>query len=348
MFRRSRRGRKLRYRKPRFKNRSKPKGWLAPSLIHRVTTTLTWVNKLIRLAGVDSIAVELVKFDMQKMVNPEISGIEYQQGELAGYEVREYLLEKWNRTCAYCKKRNVPLQIEHINPKSRGGSNRISNLTLACSKCNLKKGTQTAKEFGFPNIQAKARLPLKDAAAVNSTRNRLWSELCNLNLPIEAGTGGQTKYNRTKFKLPKEHWIDAACVGNMDYLEIKTGQSLLIKCTGHGSRIMCRTDKYGFPRCRPKCPSRVFGFKTGDIVKANLLKGKNKGSNTGRVLVRKTGSFKVDKADGINYKYCRHLHKADGYSYDIKKEVHLNFRSKTSFPWINTGVSASSKRLTLV
>ena len=31
------------------------------------------------------------------MENAEISGVEYQQGELQGYEVREYLLEKWGR-----------------------------------------------------------------------------------------------------------------------------------------------------------------------------------------------------------------------------------------------------------
>ena len=56
----------------------------------------------------------------QLMANPEISGIEYQQGELQGYEVREYLLEKFGRKCAYCGAENVPLEVEHIIPKSRG------------------------------------------------------------------------------------------------------------------------------------------------------------------------------------------------------------------------------------
>jgi hypothetical protein len=48
---------------------------------------------------------------LQKLENPEISGIAYQQGTLAGYELREYLLEKWGRKCAYCDATNVPLQI---------------------------------------------------------------------------------------------------------------------------------------------------------------------------------------------------------------------------------------------
>jgi 5-methylcytosine-specific restriction endonuclease McrA len=81
------------------------------------------------------------------MDNPEISGVEYQQGTLFGYEVREYLLEKWDRKCAYCEKENLPLQIEHIHPKSKGGSNRISNLCLACEKCNTKKGTKPIAQF---------------------------------------------------------------------------------------------------------------------------------------------------------------------------------------------------------
>jgi hypothetical protein len=85
---------------------------------------------------ISSISVEAVRFDMQQMENPEISGIEYQQGTLAGYECREYLLEKWGRKCAYCDAENVPLQIEHIQPKGRRGSDRISNLTLACRPCN--------------------------------------------------------------------------------------------------------------------------------------------------------------------------------------------------------------------
>lgn len=66
------------------------------------------------------------------MENSEISGVGYQQGTLAGYEVREFLLEKWKRTCAYCGAKDTKLEIEHIQPRSKGGSNRVSNLCLAC------------------------------------------------------------------------------------------------------------------------------------------------------------------------------------------------------------------------
>ena len=192
-LRRSRRNRKTRYRKPRFLNRTRPKGWLPPSLESRIVNTLTWVNRIRRFCPIAAISTEHVKFDTQLMQNPNMSGIEYQQGELLGYEIREYLLEKWGRKCAYCDKTNIPLEIEHIVPKSRGGSNRVSNLTLACTPCNQKKGTQTAEEFGYPEVQAKAKKPLRDAAMMNATRWALYNRLKQIGLPIECGTGSQDK-----------------------------------------------------------------------------------------------------------------------------------------------------------
>ncbi len=146
-LRRGRRNRKTRYRQARFLNRTRPQGWLAPSLQHRVETTLTWVNRLRRHAPITGISQELVRFELQQMENPEISGAEYQQGTLFGYELREYLLNKWDRKCAYCGAENVPLQIEHIHPKAKGGTNRVSNLCLACEPCNIKKGTQDIQVF---------------------------------------------------------------------------------------------------------------------------------------------------------------------------------------------------------
>ena len=181
--RRGRRSRHPRYRQARFLNRTRPKGWLAPSLRHPVETTLTWVNKLSRLAPVRTIFQELVRLALQQIENPEISGVEYQQGVLAGYEVREYLLAKWDRRCAYCGTENVPLQVEHIHPKANGGTNRISNLCLACEPCNLKKGTQDIKIFLakkpeiLKRILAQSKHPLKDASAVNSTRWALFTRL---------------------------------------------------------------------------------------------------------------------------------------------------------------------------
>ena len=115
-------------------------GWVAPSLMSRVFNIHTWVNRLREVYPVSSLALELVKFDTQLMDNPEIKGIEYQQGALHGYEVREYLLEKHKRKCAYCGAKDTAFEVEHIIPKALGGTNQINNLTLACRDCNAKKG----------------------------------------------------------------------------------------------------------------------------------------------------------------------------------------------------------------
>jgi len=323
--RRGRRNRHTRYRQPRFSNRTRPQGWLAPSLEHRVLTTLTWVDKLIKLAPIGSIAQELVRFDLQQLENPEISGIEYQQGTLLGYEVREYLLDSWDRKCAYCGIQNIPLQVEHIRPKARGGTNRISNLCLACDSCNKKKDTQEIEQFlakkpdVLKRIQAQRKRPLKDAAAVNSTRWALFNQLKKTELPVTTGSGGQTKFNRTRLQLPKSHWLDAACVGKVEELKVLTSQPLLIKATGHGTRQMCGTDKFGFP-IRHKSRKQIhFCFQTGDIISATVTAGKKVGSYMGRVLCRASGSFdivtKMGRVAGISHKYCKPIHKKDGYSY---------------------------------
>ena len=164
-YRRRRRSKNLRYRPARFDNRTRKKGWLAPSLQHRVDTTIAWVNKIKTWAPLRGIAQELVRFDTQLMQNSEIKGVEYQQGTLQGYEVREYLLEKFQRQCAYCNAKNIPLEIEHIVPKSAGGSNRISNLALACHLCNQKKGSLPIQAFvknplKIAKILAQAKAPL--------------------------------------------------------------------------------------------------------------------------------------------------------------------------------------------
>ena len=310
-LRRGRRSRNLRYRAPRFLNRSKPKGWLPPSLQHRVDTTLSWVNRLRRLAPVSGIAQELVKFDTQLMQNPDISGVEYQQGELAGYELKEYLLEKFGRRCVYCAKSDVPLNVEHIVPKARGGSNRLSNLAIACVECNQKKGAKPIEEFlkGKPELLARVRkqlkTPLRDAASVNATRWALFEALRATGLPIRTGSGALTKFNRHCFGVPKEHWFDALCVGRINGVSYEPGMKVLnVSCTGRGQYKRTRTDKFGFPICH--------------FMRTTVQKGKHPGIWTGRAFPSNDGSvvlilpeFRI-KGRARN---CSILSLSDGYGY---------------------------------
>ena len=327
-YRRRRRSANTRYRAPRFDNRGRPEGWLAPSLQHRVDTTMSWMRRLMHIAPVTGFSVESVRFDMQKMRNPEISGTEYQQGELAGYEMREYLLEKWGRKCAYCGAENTPLQVEHIIPRARGGSDRVSNLTLACEVCNQSKGARPIEEFlrKKPELLAKilahTKAPLSSAAAVNSTRNALLREMRSLGLPVETGSGGLTKYNRTRLGLPKSHVFDALCVGFVDSATVLTSDVLHVRCTGRGQYARTLPDKYGFPRAYLPRNKQFFGFATGDIVRAVVPKGKYMGTHVGRIAVRARGTFALSGSDGtidVNHKYCVLLQRSDGYGYNKVK-----------------------------
>ncbi|EQD24045.1 MAG: hypothetical protein D084_Lepto4C00616G0001 [Leptospirillum sp. Group IV 'UBA BS'] len=348
-FRRRRRS-NLRHRTPRFDNRTKPEGWLAPSLQHRVDTTVAWVNRFRKLVPVAALSQELVRFDMQKMENPETSGALYQQGTLAGYEVREYLLEKWGRSCAYCGAENAPLEVDHIHPRSRGGSDRISNLTLACRPCNERKGSNPVETFlarrpeVLARVLSRAKAPLRDASAVNATRWALFRSLTQTGLPVEQASGGRTKWNRTRFGLPKSHCLDAACVGKVDRIEGGNRPVLSIKATGRGSYQRTRLDSFGFPRGILTRKKAHFGFATGDLVRAVVTTGKKIGTYVGRVAVRASGSFNLQAGSGlvqgISHKVCRLLQRADGYGYSLATS---NRKESAFLPGINAGVSIARR-----
>ena len=330
--RRSRRQRHTRYRKPRFTNRRRRLGTLPPSLESRVCNIITWVRRLQHLCPVTAISQELVRFDTQALDTPDIEGVQYQQGQLLGYEVREYMLLAWNHQCAYCDAREVPLELDHIIPRSKHGSNRVSNLTLACHACNQRKGNQDIRVFlrdepeRLARILCQVKAPHRDVAAVNATRWALYERLTALGLPVECGSGGLTKYNRTRRGLPKKHWCDAACVGRStpQQLDVSGIVPVQISATGHGSRHMCRIDKYGFPRTGPKQHKRVQGFQTGDLVRAVVKDGRRAGTYVGKVAVRTRGYFNIATSQGvvqgITYRFCRLIARADGYCYYQRKE----------------------------
>ena len=325
-YRRNRRARHTRYRQPRFDHHTRPDGWLPPARQHRVDTPLTWVNRFRRFALMDGLAVERVTFDMPRMQNAAISGVEYPQGELQGYEVREYLWEQFNRTCCYGAETNVPLEIEHVMAKANGGSNRVSNWCLACRPCTQKKGAQRIEVFLakkpalLAKLKAQLKKPLASAAAVNATRNAILAALCATALPVETGRGAQTKFNRTRLGYPKAHWIDAACVGDSGAtvtLDPNT-RPLLMKATGHGVRQRGRPDRYGFPRNPAPRVKKFAGDQTGDIVTANIPHGKFAGRDVGRIAIRHRPSFRISTGGAVFDVHPKNLikiHSADGYVY---------------------------------
>jgi hypothetical protein len=273
---------------------------------------------------------------MQKLENPDIAGVEYQQGTLYGYEIREYLLEKFKRTCAYCGAKNVPLQVEHIVPRAKGGTDRVSNLVIACGDCNQSKGSQLldtwlSSKFGkakgakiAKRVRAQAKAPLKDAAAVNSTRWALYWALRGTGIPVKTGSGGHTKWNRSRFGVPKTHTLDALCVGEVAGVVSWPSRVIIAKATGRGTYARTVPNKYGFPRLQRPRTKQFYGFQTGDLVRAVVPSGKKSGTYVGWVTVRTRGYFDIRTpaglVSGISYRYCTKLQRSDGWKWGGQAE----------------------------
>ena len=337
-IRRSRRQRKTRYRQARFLNRTKPKGWLPPSLVSKAENILNWVIRFAKLAPLSKFALETAKFDMQKLENPNIQGVDYQRGRMYGYaDKKAYLFEREQGCCIYCSihASKAKMEIEHVVPRSRGGTDSLNNLVLSCHACNQAKGNQDVQTYlkGKPSVLKRVKVHLginyRDAAHTNSIRlyvmNKLRAMADAIGATLKVGFGSTTKENRLSLGLPKDHWIDAA-VCTSDGVSVKVEPSLkplIIKAVGRGSRQFCKMDRYGFPRTAPKPRSKnFFGFKTGDMVRVTIpVDAKIKtpaGTYTGRVAVRSSGHFDVKTKDAkltVSHKYCKPTHLMDGYSY---------------------------------
>jgi 5-methylcytosine-specific restriction endonuclease McrA len=268
-YRRTRRSRKTRYRAARWANRRRSPGWLPPSLRARAEATVKAVRLVARVLPIRQINVEIGSFDTQKMQKPEILGGSYQQGQLQGYLLREYLLAKWQRQCAYCHTSGVPLQVEHLIPKSRGGSDRASNLVIACEPCNKRKGTRTAEEFGYPEIQAQARVPLKDAAHISSIKTAVVDALAQQfgSERVAVTYGFETKYQRIQvLNLPKSHANDAVAIACAIGEVVKPLTTVYqLRCVPRGNYQM-----YNGEHSEHKvwAPRKVKGWKLYELVEA--------------------------------------------------------------------------------
>lgn len=334
-YRRRRRSANLRYRAPRSRNRTRPPGWLPPSLRHRVDTTFSLAGRLCRYAPVTDLHLERVAFDTHSMTaGTLLRTAERQQGALAGTSTRAQLRGRWNSSCAYCGASNVPLNIEHLRPRSRGGSDRISNLVLACAPCNRAKASKPVDVFltDRPELLARilqqARAPLSDAAAMNATCWELTDRLAALGRPLHAWSGALTRRNRHAMGLHKTHTLDALSVGRLDHesgdrIVRFTGRALIAKSTGRGSYARTTPDRYGFPRLLRPRRKQHFGYVTGDLVRAVVPSGKWAGTWTGRVSVRARGQHSLTTPEGrisVSFRNLRLLQRGDGYAYSSRSE----------------------------
>ncbi len=318
----------LRYREPRFNNRTKPAGWLPPSIRHRVIGIINWTKRLKRIAPITKATLELVSFDTRKLKDPNVKGNQYQRGPLHAKTLRQYLLTKHKGKCFYCNTATGPMEIEHITPRAKGGITAINNLVLACRQCNIAKGTQSITDVlkGKPDLLASLKdsynTTYRDAAAVNASQAMLLQELRQLGLDVETADGANTYENRVRLGLPKTHCIDAACVGFVSNVINAHKQSIMsVWSMGRGRYQRTLLYRNGFPRAYIPRVKRHYGFQTGDICQAIVTTGKKIGAYTGRIAVRSRGYFDIRTKTGlitdISHRFFRIIQRADGYQYQF-------------------------------
>ena len=205
-YRRTRRSR-LWHRQPRFDNRSKPDGWLAPSIQHKLDSHIRLIEEIKKILPITDITVEVANFDIQKIKNPDIQGEEYQNGVLKNFwNVREYVLHRDNHTCQHCngKSGDKILQVHHVHGKKEGATDRPEELLTVCKTCHDKH------HEGISIIPDKEICRFKPETFMTIVRWKLVNQLKEMYGDIVHHTYGYiTKANRISIGIPKSHVNDA-------------------------------------------------------------------------------------------------------------------------------------------
>ena len=267
--RRSRRNRKTRYRKSKFQNRvkSKHKGWLAPSIESKINSHFRVVRDVYKMIPINRIVVETASFDIQKIQNPDISGVGYQKGDQLGFDnVREYVLWRDGHICQCCKgksKDNI-LEVHHIESRKTGG-NSPSNLITLCRTCHAGYHKGTVK---LPS-KIKRGMSFRDSTFMGIMRWTFYNRLKEIYHNVYMTYGYVTKHNRIKNHLPKEHYIDAYCIaGNfgaerLDYYYYQ-------KCVRKTNRQIHKAKMLkGGKKKLNQAPKYIKGFQLFDKVQYN-------------------------------------------------------------------------------
>ena len=314
--RRTRRNRKTRYRKPRFDNRRRKEGWLAPSIQNKVDSHLTVIRKVHEILPVTKIIVEVASFDIQKIKNPTISGTEYQQGEQSDFwNVREYVLFRDCHTCQCCKGKSKDkiLNVHHIESRKTGGD-APNNLITLCETCH------TGYHKGIVKLPKTIHrgMSFKDASFMGIMRWAFYNKLKEIYPNVSLTYGYITKNIRIRNCLPKEHYIDARCIsGNPKAISDGTVYyQKKVRC--HNRQIHKSTILKGGIRKRNQTPYDVMGFRLFDKVK---WKGQNCfifcRRSTGRMDLRLLNGTKINAS--VGYKNLKLIEMRKHYLIEQRK-----------------------------
>ena len=227
MYRRDRRNRKTRYRKPRFLNRKRKEGWLPPSIEGKLDANFFWIDKFCSLVPNPILHIEVGKFDIAKMINPSINGVEYQQGQCAGYyDVRYFVFDRDNYTCQVCgKSKDKILHTHHIVYKSLGGTDRADNLVTVCTECHTSKNHKEDGILYKWMKKGKKVKQYKEATFMNILRVRTYKRYPNAIITY----GSVTTPKRKELGLEKTHYNDAIAITDIASIKENVNQIFYIK-----------------------------------------------------------------------------------------------------------------------
>lgn len=317
--RRTRRNRKTRYRKPRFNNRKKEDGWLAPSVRQKIQCHLKIVENVHKILPITKIVVETTSFDIQKIKNPDIHGEEYQQGDQLGFwNVREYVLFRDNHTCQCCKGKSKDkiLNVHHIESRKIGGD-APNNLTTLCETCHQgyhKGNVQSPKSI-------RRGATFKDATFMGIMRWAFYDDLKNKYPNTHMTYGYITKNTRIKNNLPKEHYIDARCISGNPLAEPLGYYFYQKKVRRHNRQIHKANILKGGRRKRNQTDYLVKGFRLFDKVSYDgrpyFIFGRR---TNGYFDIRNLSREKVNKGS-ISYKGLKFLETVKGYLVETRGQV---------------------------
>ena len=280
MYRRTRRSRKIRYRKPRFNNRGK-KGKIVPSIKSKIDSHLRERKLVESILPVSEWKVELASFDIHKIINPEVEGKEYQEGNQKGfYNVKAYVLHRDNYTCQHCKgkSKDKKLHVHHIKFGSKRGTNIPNNLITLCKTCHT-------------DIHA-GRMELKSKFSKTRRATEMGiikSQLKKSDWEFEETFGYETKFKREQMlKLPKSHYVDAVSICCEEGEIVDLSDTVYFK--KHVSKGDYRQTKG--KRSEKKIPTgKLFGLRKFDFIKTLKGNGFVKGK-------RSIGFFAISDLDG--------------------------------------------------
>lgn len=260
-YRRTRRNR-LWYRKPRFLNRTRPTGWLAPSIQHKLAGHIKAIRLVSSILPVSQVNVEVAAFNIQRLKNPEISGAEYQNGEQTGFwNAREYVLHRDGHTCQACKgkSKDKVLNVHHIMHRTDGGTDKPDNLITLCATCHK------AYHKGKIELKVKPSREFKAEAFMTAVRWKLIDILRNMGYTVGHTYGYITKSARIALKLAKSHINDAFVIAGGTVQE-RTGNNYFIKFVRKCNRSLFKANLLKGGKRKVNTIKQAFGFRRWDKV----------------------------------------------------------------------------------